>query len=760
MENIETENDEIAVSETEEGDGLWLVCCGLVTAIAAFLRFFWLDLRALHHDEGVNGYFLTTLFREGKYQYDPANYHGPDLYYFSLAFSKAFGLNTISVRASVAIFGVLTVLLAFCLKRYIGKTGALSAALFLALSPGMTFISRYFIHEMLFVFFSLAIVVSILFYLEKRRAGIFAIGWMTLLLLICFLPSTLNLANSVGGSNATVLWSLRIVFLVIEIVLVVFVMRMILAWNNGHAIYLMLASASAALLFATKETAFITIGTMVISVACVRLWQKVAGSEPFRNSRFLIYTVPTVIVILAALALSGRIRDFFEWLAGEFLPLEDSGQTLIFYLIIALIVITLAIWIVALQRIKKNDDDDSQIDEPQVLNLQTMVGQLRAADFWEVMIVKSAFAGVAIAVVWVFVRIFVEMIVGSDSKGGAIAAWRKLEFANFDYAVVAIAFALIAAAAIGYKTRRPEKFSTDYALVVVASIVVFLYVGALFFSSFFTYPEGLQGAFKAYAIWTKTGNTDHTQNGFLGYVKWGMKIEAPIMILSALGFLVALVRGRHRFALFAGFWSFGLFAAYTIIPYKTPWLALSFLLPMCISAGYAVNELIGSRSLGLRVLGGSAAAIATIVLAYQAHDINFKRYDDDSMPYIYAHTKRGFVDLINQIHYYADKSGTGREATVEVVSPDYWPMPWYLNDYTKANFHGHIVDANTSELIVAKVVDQEPEIIEKYAVHYKVAGQYPLRPGVDLVLLVRNDLADSDAEDIYAVFGSPVVVAP
>jgi len=37
----------------------------------------------LHHDEGVNGNFLVRLVREGAYNYDPANYHGPTLYYFA-----------------------------------------------------------------------------------------------------------------------------------------------------------------------------------------------------------------------------------------------------------------------------------------------------------------------------------------------------------------------------------------------------------------------------------------------------------------------------------------------------------------------------------------------------------------------------------------------------------------------------------------------------------------------------------------------------
>src|ERR1044072_5294163 len=56
---------------------------GAILIVGAFLRLFYLTLVPLHHDEGVNGNFLVTLVREGKYIYDPQNYHGPTLYFFS-----------------------------------------------------------------------------------------------------------------------------------------------------------------------------------------------------------------------------------------------------------------------------------------------------------------------------------------------------------------------------------------------------------------------------------------------------------------------------------------------------------------------------------------------------------------------------------------------------------------------------------------------------------------------------------------------------
>lgn len=582
----------------EKNEIWWLVCCATITALAFALRFAKLDIRPLHHDEGVNGFFLTNLFREGTYRYDPANYHGPDLYYLALAVTKIFGLNTWSIRGSVAAFGVLIVVLTFFLRKYIGSFGSLFAALFLALSPGMVFISRYFIHEILFVFFSYTLVLSILFFIERRKVGKFGAAWMVLTLFVCFLPSVFNLAGTIGGTNQLALWSLRGGFFLIEVVLIIFVMRMLLSWDDGRPIYLILASASAVMLFATKETAFITIGTLVIACFCVAVWRKIYGGS------------------------IGKI--------GE--------------------------------------DDLSPV---------------------------------------------------------------PLVWSNF-------------------KNKLGNSLNRN--LIIVSVVAIFIYLGILFFSSFFTYPEGVQKAFEAYAIWTKTGSKDHTQNGIWAYIKWMGRVEMPIMFITVVGGFIALAKARHRFAIFTAFWAFGITLAYTIIPYKTPWLAISFLLPMCIVAGYGIGELLRSSDFNKRAIGALLATVATLVLSYQTYDLNFVNYDNNDMPYIYAHTNREFLDLIERIEYYAEKSGRGKEATIEVVSPDYWSMPWYLKEYKNARFVGQANDVNAAEMIVAKKPDQDAVIKEKYGSRYKIAGEYPLRPGVDLYLLVRNDLAEYSARGIGDVY--------
>src|SRR5918911_1731394 len=90
----------------------WAIAAASLLIVAALVRFYALELRPLHHDEGVNAYFLMQFVKEGQYRYDPANYHGPVLYYLALAITKLMGLSVFAMRLGPALFGVATVGLA------------------------------------------------------------------------------------------------------------------------------------------------------------------------------------------------------------------------------------------------------------------------------------------------------------------------------------------------------------------------------------------------------------------------------------------------------------------------------------------------------------------------------------------------------------------------------------------------------------------------------------------------------------------------
>ena len=109
--------------------------------IASLIRFWNIDLRPFHSDEGVNGNFLLNLYNNNYYHYDPANYHGPFLYYIGLIPSYIFGFTDFSFRLLPVLFGIMVVALLYPLRSRLGRMGLLTTGLLIALSPAISFFS-------------------------------------------------------------------------------------------------------------------------------------------------------------------------------------------------------------------------------------------------------------------------------------------------------------------------------------------------------------------------------------------------------------------------------------------------------------------------------------------------------------------------------------------------------------------------------------------------------------------------------------------
>ena len=92
--------------------------------------------------------------------------------------------------------------------------------------------------------------------------------------------------------------------------------------------------------------------------------------------------------------------------------------------------------------------------------------------------------------------------------------------------------------------------------------------------------------------------------------------------------------------------------------------------------------------------------------------------------------------MVAQINQLAATRG-GNQAHVAVLTPDYWPLPWYLRDYKNVSYFGKATP--TDSPIVVGSHSQLIELQSLLAGGYQLEGWYPLRPGVDLVLYVANE---------------------
>jgi uncharacterized protein (TIGR03663 family) len=121
-----------------------------------------LALRPMHGDEANQAVKAALLLETGAYRYDPREHHGPSLYYLTQPSLWFHGARTFAetdenmFRVVPAVFGVGVILLLLLTGDGIGRAAAVVAGALLAISPAMVFYSRYYVQEMLLVFFTLA----------------------------------------------------------------------------------------------------------------------------------------------------------------------------------------------------------------------------------------------------------------------------------------------------------------------------------------------------------------------------------------------------------------------------------------------------------------------------------------------------------------------------------------------------------------------------------------------------------------------------
>src|SRR5262245_42893536 len=198
------------ISQSAEARKGKLFCASLFIValmVATWIRFDQIGIKPFHHDEGVNSYFLVNLADNGVYQYNPNNYHGPTLYYFALVAMRVFGRNDFALRFTPVLFGILTVLLLWPFRRHLGVIGTPAAAFFLALSPGLVYYSRDFIHEMSFGCFALGIVAGAWRYAESKRFRWLALTALSIGLMMATKETVIiNLAVMIIAAILAAIW--------------------------------------------------------------------------------------------------------------------------------------------------------------------------------------------------------------------------------------------------------------------------------------------------------------------------------------------------------------------------------------------------------------------------------------------------------------------------------------------------------------------------------------------------------------------------
>ncbi len=232
-----------------------------------------------------------------------------------------------------------------------------------------------------------------------------------------------------------------------------------------------------------------------------------------------------------------------------------------------------------------------------------------------------------------------------------------------------------------------------------------------FYSGLFMYPAGVVDLFKPYATWFKTSleGSGHDKPWWywadmLRRYEWpatiGMATAAVVTVWTF--FSLRLKSGENGRTLvlvsapppsaplrLIGIYGIGLYLAYSLIPYKTPWLIIQFTWPFlflfCAWLSYLSKR------------NGFIAGVVILLAAanvYPTIGLSFFRYTDEQEKYVYVQTFPALVDVYEKLHKRAAADPNTHHLPINIVMKANWPMPWILGDYTRVGYHSTAPPAN------------------------------------------------------------------
>lgn len=301
----------------------------------------------------------------------------------------------------------------------------------------------------------------------------------------------------------------------------------------------------------------------------------------------------------------------------------------------------------------------------------------------------------------------------SWALGTGLAA--GLMLATKETAVLALAVA--GAACLPWVRHRTAALWRQGALAAVTGFVT----ASALLSSFGRNPAGmwdfLQSYFATYLERGLAGGPHyHPWDYYWRLLGWFHQDRGPVfteagmLILAVLGSWAGWRSGR-RFPRFLILYAAGMAAAYSLIPYKTPWCVLSSYFPLLLLAGMGAHWLVEvfkkAPKAGARVLLVALAGH----LAWQAAQASFRYAADPHNPWVYAHTAPDVFLVRDQLEALATAHEAGRALPVQVFSTEnLWPLPWYFRAYSRVEWWTGVPERITPAPVIFATPDMEASL--------------------------------------------------
>jgi hypothetical protein len=270
----------------------------------------------------------------------------------------------------------------------------------------------------------------------------------------------------------------------------------------------------------------------------------------------------------------------------------------------------------------------------------------------------------------------------------------------------------------------------------------------LFFSSFFTNPRGLFDFFAAYLPWFQTGveKPAHVKAWpyffkLIGEYYWpALPFAAWALIRAAWKRRPSVVALSVVALLIQG--------VYSVIPYKTPWCIISIGVAWTMLGAAGFGDL--WETLPGRLPRAVLALLALGALGYFGwfsyqlnsieYDYNHNRKEEPTRDIVYVQTQREYEELYDDLAKIAEVSGQDERLSILVSAGSKNPGRYYLRGYKKVHVVFTALPKTIRDAVVIVRDNEAKRYAERYEGEYFAFDSYPVFPGWNVRLMVREEL--------------------
>lgn len=290
-----------------------------------------------------------------------------------------------------------------------------------------------------------------------------------------------------------------------------------------------------------------------------------------------------------------------------------------------------------------------------------------------------------------------------------------------------------------------EKYRTPASISLLTAAVTAL----LLYTDFLRNPQGAIDAVRTFFVYETVGGHEKNITYYAqllalpkksGGVWW---FETTALVFALAGYASTFTRrpdtAHSRVVIrFLAYSAAAHFLIYSIISYKTPWLACLPWAHVCLLAGFGISEWWHTGTTA-RVFLTAFAALGLTTQFKQSRMATGRYASDVRNPYAYVPTQKDVESLEPWLRKLGEITPGGTVEPIAVVGTDYWPLPWYLRSFEKTGYWPALPDNITSmPLVFSATNTSEKAMIALEKSHTLLPRS--LRAEVPLLMFIRNDV--------------------